>query len=890
MKKTDILFLILILLFSAYLVYATTVEIVEDTVADQSGTVGTWDPNHSLSNITDGNYTTYAVTFVNNTYAMINFTKEDGSGSSSKVQVTYNTSSGSNGTNYTLSDFPICWNNNTDKLLFRLASNFTQNFSNDIIFENITPIVTKVFDETITLLNNTAVALDNVNVIVNTLVVFNRTIEVDDTINESVTPVITQIINETITLLNDTAVALVGRNVIVNTLVIFNQTANLTSLNESGFIWLNNTNLTLANNRLTGLLRIYNCSGSSYEELANSNWSGFIVSGKVFMTSNATFADGLPVCINYSYWGSGYGEALNSSNYTLSLSAGTITLAETSFNNSALGVNYTYSTPITLANTLVINSTVRLFNRTANTTVLNESGFTWLNNTNLTLANNRLTGLLRIYNCSKSSYEELGSGNWTEFATDGKIHMTQNTTFADGLPVCINYSYWGSGYGEAVPDSNYSIDYLSGNLSILDAHWNETLGINYTYHSLGSGEALGVNNYTLDLTAGTIFLNDSRYNNTALGVNYTYSTPITLANTRVINSTVRLFNRTINTTVINESGFTWSNNTNLTLANDDLTGLLKIYNCSGDSYEELGSGNWTEFATDGKVFMTSNGTFGDNLPVCINYSYWGVGSGEAVPDSNYSIDYLSGNLSILDSKWNGTLGINYTFLNDSTEKNKKECYNGTDWILLDTESDQDEIFDIRMFWSLGGSEWIIDYYRVSPIGVTDVDYFPSTSTTVVFNLTANLTRSAGNQTTINTSLWIRIDNSSGIYTLNSSDFVLINTSYVNQTLIFAIGERIWYYWSFKDNQSRSIENTTVRIVDIVEDLEILSIGDATKPINFTLNTGDAVFRGDVTVNSLILRNISTPSTCSITANGQLFYNATDHHAYICNSTSWNALW
>ncbi len=712
-SKTIFITILLMVLFSVIIYSETTSQIVEDTIADQTDTVGRWDGDHSLTNITDGNYTTYAVTKVNLTYAMINFSKQDGSGDLSKVQITYNTSSGSTGTNYTFRNFPKCWIGDNDKLLYRLASNFTQNFT-------------------------------------------------DSVANETVRAVITNIINETALLLNGTAVPLVGRNIISNTVGVFNRTINISVINETNItnpdlIWKNNTNVTVLNTASVNALRVYNCS----------------IREQIFNETN------------------------------------------------------------TSSNNLV-----------------------WVNNTNMTLTNSYIVAnsSIHLYNCS-SPYTEIGRENFT-FFPNGNLQVKSINTTPDGTVICANYTYQGLGLGEKLETAAYTL-FPDGNIFMIK---NDTFPdefgfcINYSYHGGGFGKALS--NYTLDLTAGTITLEEPNFNNTEVGVNYTYSTPITLANIRVINSTVRLFNRTVNLTSLNESGFTWLNNTNLTLANDDLTGLLKIYNCSGNGshYGEIGSGNWTEFSADGKIFMTSNATFNDGLAVCINYSYWGSGYGSEVPDSNYSIDYLSGNLSILDSKWNLTLGINYSYHFDSTEKNKRECYNGTDWILLDTESDQDELFDIRMFWLLSGSEWDIDYYRVSPIGITDVDYFPSTSTSVLFNITANLTRSAGNQTTVNVSLWIRIDNSSGIYTQNSSNFVLINESFVNQTLIFADGERIWYYWAFEDNQSRSIENTTVRIVDILPDLEIMSIGDETKPINFTLsgaNAGDAVFKGTVTAANLI---------------------------------------
>ncbi len=499
MKKTNIIFLALFILFSAFLVYATTTEILEDATVDQSSEVGKFKLNNNLTNLTDGNYTTYAVTQVNNTYAMINFTKPDGSGRSSNVQMTYNTSSGSTGTNYSLDDFPLCWANDVDKLLFRMGSNFTQNLSNNVFFEN--------------------------------------------------------------------------------------------------FTWINGTATTLNNPR--------------------------------------------------------------------------------------------------------INSIV-VFNRTANLTILNES-----DSTNLL----------------------------------------------------------------------------------------------------------------------------------------------------------------------------WTNGTNMTLDKGNLTGRIEIYNCTGSSYNEVTSGNWTLFPLDGKIFVTSNSTLPDNTPVCINYSFNAIGlGGKVIGSNNYTLDYLPGNITLNTSLHNNTLmAANYTYLTDDPQKNKRDCYNGSVWIPLGGEADQDELFDIRMFWSITGSTWIIDFLRVSPVGVTDSDYFPSESTSILFNITANLTRSAGNQTTVNVSLWTRlcpnrICNNTGIYTLNVSNQVLINASHVNATVTFSDGDRIEWYWAFVDNQSRTIENTTRRVIDIDTALEILSIGDETRPINFTTsgaNAGDVTFKGDLTLNDII-----ASGNITVIGGGTVWGNAT----------------
>ena len=81
-----------------------------------------------------------------------------------------------------------------------------------------------------------------------------------------------------------------------------------------------------------------------------------------------------------------------------------------------------------------------------------------------------------------------------------------------------------------------------------------------------------------------------------------------------------------------------------------------------------------------------------------------------------------------------------------------------------------------------------------------------------------------------------------------------------------------------DNQSRYIENTSRRIVDILPDLEIMSVGDATHPINFTLNTGDITTRGIITAANIIsLGGITQQlnmSGCNVTVVGGLITGQT----------------
>ncbi len=345
---------------------------IEYFIPSASYVEGQPDADHNLTNVTDGNYTTYVRTNLtpgNLTYFYINFTKSNYSDNSSKLQIKYNTSTGEVTTNYTFSDYQSCWDNYTEEVVTRLISNYTQNITNNVVRETVTPIL---------------VIVDN----------------------------------ESITLINATEVRLAGRNVIIDSLTLFNQTVNATDLNESGYIWANGTNLTLGNTYLTERLEIYNCSGSSYEQVAvNSNYSVNNITGEVLMISNGTFKDGTPVCVNYSYWGSGYGEALGVNNYSLNYTPAYLILNDTKFNNTVLGVNYTYVLPLTLANTRVVNSTVRVFNSTSN--VIISDG-----NYSIDYASGNITFLDDYYNESLSanySYMTDGTPFNQRECSDGKV-------------------------------------------------------------------------------------------------------------------------------------------------------------------------------------------------------------------------------------------------------------------------------------------------------------------------------------------------------------------------------------------------------------------------------------------------------------------------------------
>ena len=118
--------------------------------------------------------------------------------------------------------------------------------------------------------------------------------------------------------------------------------------------------------------------------------------------------------------------------------------------------------------------------------------------------------------------------------------------------------------------------------------------------------------------------------------------------------------------------------------------------------------------------------------------------------------------------------------------------------------------------SVSASEWDLDYHIVEPTEYYEI----YVKEDVLFNLTANITSP---QNTVNVSLYTRTrqydsyknnPNKYPPYTLNVSGLVLINGSYVNTTVRFKDLDRVWWYWVFTDNQSRVIENTSIRIFDV----------------------------------------------------------------------------
>lgn len=423
----------------------------EDKLPSESNQTGDASFEHTLSNLTDGNLTTYVVTRNNLTYYYTNFTKLNDSNSSSVVQIRYNTTLDAQTTNYTFSDYTKCWINNAEKVQIRLISNYTQNLSTYIIVENFTWV------------NGTAVSLDNTRAV--SAVVYNKTVRFN-IINE------TNKTNSDLVWNNGTNITLLNTNT-TDSIRIFNCSVatninNETNITNSNLVWKNGTNVSVAQTFGVSAIDIYNCSvrntvtnesnatnselvwiNGTNMTLANPPYSSAIVlmnctpphvvvgagnytnygNGNIFATANTTVHDGGNICINYTFQGLGYGTEINSSgNYTF-FENGNIYMISNSTFQDGLGfcINYTYL----------------------------GDGFG----------------------------AELGSGNYTLYG-DGNVTMISNTTIPDGTKICANYSYHGIGFGDVIPSANYTLNYTPGTITLTsNLHSGTQMGVNYTYMS-----------------------------------------------------------------------------------------------------------------------------------------------------------------------------------------------------------------------------------------------------------------------------------------------------------------------------------------------------------------------------------------------------------------------
>lgn len=257
--------------------------------------------------------------------------------------------------------------------------------------------------------------------------------------------------------------------------------------------------------------------------------------------------------------------------------------------------------------------------------------------------------------------------------------------------------------------------------------------------------------------------------------------------------------------------------------------------------------------------------------------------------NNYTLDYLSGNITLISDYHNNTIfKSNYTYMTDATPSNDRECYNGTNWISLGIDTGQPEIFDIRLFWNVASR-----LLNFSFSGLTPNAYSIRNLTTVMINITTIDYAADNNHTYWNCSLYNR-SNRDYNYSVNSllDDRVVTNGSYFNQSITFDDNSRTWWYISCEDEYGREIANSTVRLFDI--DVYYIKLKIQGGVINFTITDGSAQFQGNVKAPSftgamLTLDNLTTISSCDAARNGDLVYNATPHKLLFCNSTDWQRL-
>ena len=173
-------------------------------------------------------------------------------------------------------------------------------------------------------------------------------------------------------------------------------------------------------------------------------------------------------------------------------------------------------------------------------------------------------------------------------------------------------------------------------------------------------------------------------------------------------------------------------------------------------------------------------------------------------------------------------------------------------------------------------------------------YSTSTSTSVLYNLTANWTGSTViTANKVNCSLYIK-NSTAGSYVQNTTTKQLINTTategYINVTLVMPDKHRYWSYWSCKNDASVAVGNSTPVIIDVDTTYDLLSLG-ANGVINMSTTTGNIVTIGSITasgmtIDSLKLTNASSTATAS---EGKIFFNTTSKQFVGWNGTAWSVL-
>lgn len=310
-------------------------------------------------------------------------------------------------------------------------------------------------------------------------------------------------------------------------------------------------------------------------------------------------------------------------------------------------------------------------------------------------------------------------------------------------------------------------------------------------------------------------------------------------------------------------------------------------NFTGSS-DNTGLYNHSAF-TDGDwdTYALVNGTFYRNYTKKTDYTYLSLWQNKY----NVSRGEINVNHSIPSACWDYNESKIILKVNTTNESNARYCNDGS-WELIGSIKDRQAVYEEAMNFRTVGRTYTISYNTDKP-----AEYVTFDNSAVNFSIYINDSLADANHTTFNVSIYIRLNNTAG-YTANVSDLVIVNGSFVNATINFNDGDRVWWYWSAEDNYSRNIFNTSVRIFDVDLVYYKLSLG-ANKVINFSTDTGEMVIKGGLAADNItvdwikINQNDSTTNpliTCDNDHRGYIYYNNNTNHHYGCNSTDWNALW
>ncbi len=246
--------------------------------------------------------------------------------------------------------------------------------------------------------------------------------------------------------------------------------------------------------------------------------------------------------------------------------------------------------------------------------------------------------------------------------------------------------------------------------------------------------------------------------------------------------------------------------------------------------------------TDGDLttYASTNGTFLMNYTKRADYtisSLWQM-------KYNTSTGVRTSNHSIPSACWNYYSNKIELKVNTSSTSNARYCYSGS-WTIIGAIETKQAIYEEAMHWNVGGVTYNLSYYLEQP-----AEYVTFDKTTINFSIYINDTAIDENHTTFNVSIYTRMNNTAA-YTINVSDLVLTNGSFINATINFNDGDRVWWYWNIEDNYSRTIANTSVRIFDVDLVYYTFSLGVG-KYINFSLDSGEILTAGGITAANITL--------------------------------------